>query len=234
MSIFKNSPPIVTDGLVLYLDAANTKSYPTTGTTWNDLLGTISGGTLINGPTFNSSNGGSIVFDGVDDNLETNFRPLFSYIDGNNFSLEIWFYLGSSSYSMGLTAMRNRQTGWVWAARSISGNIVFSWFSTGWVDLNSSPSQYIPPAQWNLGNLIYDTSTNKVKFYLNGYYIGELDAGTQWGTDGAPITIPRWDSNGAGYSNPQSCSKYSVYNRALTASEVLQNYNATKQRYNLT
>ena len=67
MAIFKNSPPIVTDGLVLYLDAANTKSYPTTGTTWNDLLGAISGGTLINGPTFNSANGGSIVFDGVDD-----------------------------------------------------------------------------------------------------------------------------------------------------------------------
>jgi hypothetical protein len=60
-------PNIVTDGLVLYLDAANQKSYPGTGTTWNDLSGNGNNGTLVNGPTFNSDNNGSIVFDGVDD-----------------------------------------------------------------------------------------------------------------------------------------------------------------------
>jgi hypothetical protein len=188
-------------------------------------------GSLINGVGFDKENGGSFTFDGVDDNLETNFRPSFSYADGNDFTLEIWFYLESSSHSMSLTAMRTQGFGWVWAARSISGNIVFSWYKgNGWVDLNSLPSHYIPPAQWNLGNLIYDSNTNKVKFYLNGYYIGELDAGTVF-SDTNSITIPRWDSNQSGYTNPQTFSKYSVYNRALTAEEVAQNYNATKQRY---
>jgi hypothetical protein len=62
---FNYSPKIIQDGLVLYLDAANTKSYPTTGTTWTDLSRSGNNGTLINGPTFNSGNGGSIVFDGV-------------------------------------------------------------------------------------------------------------------------------------------------------------------------
>jgi hypothetical protein len=66
MAVFKNSSPIVTDGLVLYLDAGNVKSYPTTGTTWTDLVG-VNNGVLTNGPTFNPSNGGSIVFDGTND-----------------------------------------------------------------------------------------------------------------------------------------------------------------------
>ena len=63
----KYSPKTVTDGLLLSFDAANTKSYPKSGTTWSDLSGNGNTGTLTNGPTFNSANGGSIVFDGVDD-----------------------------------------------------------------------------------------------------------------------------------------------------------------------
>ena len=58
---------IIDDGLVLYLDAANTKSYPGSGTTWTDLSGNGNNGTLENGVGYNSGNGGSLVFDGVDD-----------------------------------------------------------------------------------------------------------------------------------------------------------------------
>ena len=63
---FSYSPKIVTDGLVFAVDAANKKSYPGSGTTWTDLAGS-NDGTLTNGPTFDSGNGGSIVFDGSDD-----------------------------------------------------------------------------------------------------------------------------------------------------------------------
>ena len=63
----KYSPKIITNGLVLSLDAANNKSYPRSGTTWTDLSGNNNTGTLTNGPTFNAGNQGSIVFDGVDD-----------------------------------------------------------------------------------------------------------------------------------------------------------------------
>jgi hypothetical protein len=66
---FYYSPKIVTDGLVLYLDAGNQLSYPGSGTTWTDLSRSQTNGTLVNGPTFNTGSLGSIVFDGVDDFL---------------------------------------------------------------------------------------------------------------------------------------------------------------------
>ena len=62
-----HSPNIVTDVLVLCLDAANRRSYPGSGNSWLDLSGNGNNGTLTNGPTYSSANGGSLVFDGVDD-----------------------------------------------------------------------------------------------------------------------------------------------------------------------
>ena len=90
---FNYSPNIITDGLVLYLDAANTKSYPGSGTTWRDLSKSQLNGTLTNGPTFNSANGGSIVFDGTNDYVD-NIGDLssFSFIQNTNiFSVSFWF-----------------------------------------------------------------------------------------------------------------------------------------------
>ena len=63
MAVTYNIKKMVTDGLVLCLDAANTKSYPGSGTTWSDLIES-NNGTLVNGPTYSSADGGSIVFDG--------------------------------------------------------------------------------------------------------------------------------------------------------------------------
>lgn len=68
-------PPIVTNGLVLHLDAGDTASYPVTGTTWTDLSGNGNNGTLVNGVGYNSANGGSLVFDGVNDRVSTTFKP---------------------------------------------------------------------------------------------------------------------------------------------------------------
>lgn len=64
---YSNGPRIVTNGLVLYLDAGNSKSYPGSGTVWNDLSGNGNNGTLVNGPTYSGANKGSIVFDGAND-----------------------------------------------------------------------------------------------------------------------------------------------------------------------
>ena len=63
-----DGPRIPTSGLIFYLDAANTRSYPGSGTTWTDLSGNGNTGTLTNGPTYSSANGGQIVFDGSNDN----------------------------------------------------------------------------------------------------------------------------------------------------------------------
>ena len=71
-----HSPSIVLNGLVLALDAGNTKSYPGSGTTWTNLVGGGNNGTLVNGPTYSSANGGAIVFDGVDDYVQFTSTPV--------------------------------------------------------------------------------------------------------------------------------------------------------------
>ena len=83
----KYSPKIITNGLVLSLDAANNKSYPRSGTTWTDLSGNSNTGTLTNGPSFNDGNQGSIVFDGTDDYVNI---PYNSGLIPNNLTLSAW------------------------------------------------------------------------------------------------------------------------------------------------
>jgi hypothetical protein len=93
---FAHSPKIVTDGLVLSLDAGNTKSYPGTGTTWFDKSGFSNNGTLVNGPTFNTGSLGSIVFDGVDDYVTLPSSSNYSYGTAD-FSVDYWFNINSIS-----------------------------------------------------------------------------------------------------------------------------------------
>jgi len=85
-----HSPSIVMNGLVLCLDAGNTKSYPGSGTTWIDLSGNSNTGTLTNGPTYSSENGGSLVFDGIDDYVTTSLGTHTPYC------IDIWFYNNDS------------------------------------------------------------------------------------------------------------------------------------------
>jgi hypothetical protein len=87
MGGFANNAPIVTDGLVFYVDAGNGNSYPGSGTTWSDLVGG-NDGALTNGPTYDSGNGGSIVFDGVDDVVLVT-GDITNLI--NDYSVDIWW-----------------------------------------------------------------------------------------------------------------------------------------------
>jgi hypothetical protein len=89
---FNYSPKVVTDGLVLYLDAANPNSYVSGSTTWRDISRGGSNGTLINGPTYSSANGGSIVFDGTNDYV--NCGDILNY--SNNFSANCWVSVSTS------------------------------------------------------------------------------------------------------------------------------------------
>ena len=101
-----HSPSIVTNGLVLALDAANRKSYPGTGTTWTDISGNGNSGTLVNGPTYSSANGGSIVFDGTNDYVVTSTITNYK-------SLNMWVYLDSKSAYL-LDARNGSPSGYFW------------------------------------------------------------------------------------------------------------------------
>ena len=85
-----HSPSIITDSLILCLDAANTKSYPGSGATWTDLSGNGNNVTLTNGPTYSSVDGGSIVFDGTND-----YADFFAPNLGTTTTVEMWVKLGA-------------------------------------------------------------------------------------------------------------------------------------------
>ena len=85
---FRYSPKIITDGLVLFLDAANPKSFVSGSTTWNDLTTNFNNGTLVNDPTYSLTNSGNIVFDGTDDNIQLGNASKF--ISGSNITVDTW------------------------------------------------------------------------------------------------------------------------------------------------
>lgn len=211
-------PNIVRDGLVLYLDAVNQKSYPGSSTTWYDLSGNGNNGTLVNGPTFNSGNNGSIVFDGVDDECN---------IIG---SLGVY-----ANYTIGFWALRNAEN-----RMSISGrlNINFYWYgdnSWRYVHGGVGDEYYypknvgIPLGQWGYYCVVYDGSN--IKIYRQGIFQGQkATSGTADWSQGIKIGNWSYDRSHHWLGN---ISNIKFYNRALSDQEILQNYNATKGRFNL-
>jgi hypothetical protein len=231
MATSYGNPPIVTDGLVLCLDAANPLSYPGSGTTWNDLSGQGNSGTLINGPTFNSSNGGSLVFDGADDYARFN-SGLYGRI---SFSLEYWFYQNSiESFSQEMFTSDYTNSG----NTSNPGIEIYSsgttlYFRSNYNNGTRPATTTISAQVWNHVVAVC-TVDSSITLYLNGVegnsnipsnpYITWNNEPLNLGAiTGYSILIP--------FSGKISIGK--IYNRALSASEVLQNYEATKTRFGL-
>ena len=224
---FNYSPKIVTDGLVLYLDAANTRSYPGTGTTWSDLSRSGNNGSLINGPTFNSGNGGSIVFDGVNDYTSLNFINPFQE------TIIIWVKSNTATWN---------ENGWISSSRRQNGHIIHpnqGPAGVGFYILNSVAGftlvGTITPSSITLPNMycITTNGSNSHKIYLNGsLQTTNTTSITRTTTPSLQTYEIAKDDTVARYGNG---TYYNVlrYNRELSASEILQNYNATKTRFGL-
>jgi hypothetical protein len=221
---YNNGPKAVTDGLVLYLDAANKKSYPSSGTTWTDLSGNVNNGTLVNGPTFDGGNLGSIVFDGIDDVVNTSFTGIVS-----DLTVECWFN--------GTKTARNH----LW-------NFGFGGTSGHNLSCNFNDSGYDLWMYWDGGG------TNRVRYNIDGSFTdgtNKLITFTHTGTtnkvflNGSELTITEsggtqsfTNVNATGVFNLAAIVPFSgkiflttIYNRALTPQEILQNFNATRSRY---
>ena len=207
---------IVTQGLVLDLDAAKRDSYVGTGTAWNDISGNRNNGTLTNGPTFNSANGGSIVFDGTNDyiTLTNNSLPTQAY------TINCWIKSPSVipvvDYDM---IISTSQFYWYLA-------IAINRFR---IDNNSSGTFAFGPTV--IPNTIYNITITRSS-NIDTTYVNSVN----YGTVGNSVTlsgnweIGRWAYSPSHYWN-SNIYQVQLYNRALSASEVLQNYNATKTRY---
>ena len=248
-----HSPKIATSGLVLCLDAGNTKSYPGSGTTLADLSGVGNNGTLTNGPTFNSSGGGNISFDGTNDYCSLSGSGINV---GVNFTVQVWVRIRRFGGLVGGTTW-NRATiisnsypyssnqGFFISATSQSASFPFTatpgretffisigndqFFATASVgSLTSFVNSWV-----NLSVRV--NGATPIKLYINGAevssYAGQSNGPSSLSYNGGPCSLAV-RNNTEDWSDT-SISNFMLFNRALSDGEIAQNFNNLKGRFNL-
>jgi hypothetical protein len=222
---FGNGPRIVTDGLVLALDAADRNSYSGSGTTWQNLAGSNTG-SLTNGPTFSTESGGSIVLDGVNDYISLSQSiPLTSsftlrYVFKSNITASSTDYFRISQNSAQTTQNSMRLE---WNDRFITWNTSASLSAYSFL-FPLSPA-FSLQQKYNDFCFVVDGS-GIATIYNNGV------ACTPTGSVNGSFSIDFIGRAQSGYISSSIASIY-YYNRPLSASEILQNYNTQKSRFGL-
>jgi hypothetical protein len=196
---------------------------PGTGTIWTDFSNNGNSGTLTNGPTYSSANGGSLVFDGSNDYIQTPLSGTFPQI-----TFEFWGFFDDPNLNM---LLRNESAFGDWTSSRVH-------FGTRWTGSNAGMHfnvnavwQTTPPTNlrygWNHYVLVYDTVNNLKRVYLNNILSSShATNGNMVLGDfriGVAINLNQYYRG--------NISNFKVYNRALSAAEIQQNYNATKSRY---
>ena len=216
---FRRGPNIVTNGLVLYLDAANPKSYPGSGTAWDDLYRETTA-TLYNSPTYSD---GSIVFDGIDDYGQLPSNSNFAI--GANGAWSVWCkFTGSITTNHRLFCVNNNVS-------SLEGYIDSATGKLGMHGGNTLTASTVPLSNWV--NIVASYNSGTVKVYFNG--ISQSLTGTTTGfniTNSATLYIGKY-TLASGFRWRGNISTFSLYDRGLTDEEVLQNYNNIKSRFGL-
>jgi hypothetical protein len=232
MGTVTGGPNVITNGLVLNLDAANTKSYPGSGTIWTDLSRGGNNGTLVNGPTYNNANGGSIVFDGTDDTV--NIGPASKYLNTYH-TYEVWFKTSSIG--------ANTQSGILGISFGLTINIlddgsvnylVYSNEASGYIIAVATTGVNFLNDKWY--HLVCTRGPSTYEIYVNGVLNKTGGNGGSW--TGTNI----WAAMDAQIgNNPNNVSLLylgniaivKIYNKYTSATEVLQNFNATRARFGI-
>lgn len=231
---FNFSPKTVTDGLLMYLDAGNTKSYAN-GATWSNIGKNGIDGSLLNGATFSSANNGSIVFDAVDDAVRIGVGNNWFPIPTSALTIEAWVkspglvsgsaYNGIISLTYGLTL-----------SLISSGYVFFRVYDSSLLVINSLSSTGVNcyDGKWHHIVVTNDGSTSAI--YIDGVfnistpYSFYGDTNPSWYSNTSICRIGEEVNNSNRFFNG-NISIVKVYEKALSATEVLQNFNATKSRY---
>ena len=246
MSAFAG-PEISNEGLVLYFDAANPKSYPGSGTVWTDLSASGNTGTLLAGPTYNSSNSGFLTFDGIDEYVST---PL-TYQNANAYTMSTWIRTSVAQRS-GLIGFRRTYTAvdWWQSQIYIAGD-----------NLAQTTGSFLNIDEFNLTgttfrarrNIFYQTSVttgNWINIAITSNNVGVTlyINGVQAAQDNTTPTPIRYDATTflvaaagnwpsttplAGYYFNGNMSTVSFYTRSLSAAEITQNFTALRSRYGI-
>jgi len=244
-------PTIVRENLVLHLDAANTKSYVSGSTTWTDLSGNNNSGSLVNGPTFSSANNGSIVFNGSTNHVNcgnsSNTRT-FSQI-----TLNTWVkfsgldYVGSTGNLVGFMgkgapdgAPPTPNNGFFFTYDNRSNNSSFTYtcfgntaggFAGGGNNFSNKSYIFANAVWYNITVTVNSSSIGSL--FINGVQLGASNtfSGLNISNTVNDFYVGRIEF--AGYNFNGNIANSQVYNRALTATEISQNFNATKGRFGL-
>jgi hypothetical protein len=214
---------IVTDGLVLNIDAGFVGSYPTTGTTGYDLSGNSNNGTLTNGPTFNSANSGSIVFDGVDDSIQLGKTAAQLGFANASFSVSIWFNSSNTGNDSPLFSTNGGGAN-TWLHYNLRGGFLHMGFYGNDVNGGSVSNNVTYCATF-----IYDISGSGTQsIYRNDVLVASTP-------NHAALQSLNTFQIGGVYGGAYVGKIYQVlaYNKALSSTEVLQNFNAQKGRFGL-
>jgi hypothetical protein len=227
---WKYVPPISETGLVLRLDAAEPISYPGSGTTWSDLSGNGNVGTLINGVGYNSINGGSFAFDGVDDLV---IIPENNLLNTQRVSVEVWAKTNAISQNGFWFEKGNINTQYSLFQQGTTiiwrGN-----FGAGFVDfITLTTASFINTSNWF--HIVATFISGQQFVYINGVLVGSNTlAGTlATNTNGCSIGAYGGFNGARAYYYNGSIASVSVYNRALTPLEISQNFNAIRGRYGI-
>lgn len=246
---------IVTSGLVLYLDAGNIVSYPQTGTAWYDISGNNQNFTLYNSPTFSNSNGGEILFSNSNDYARITNSTSIDLLASNG-TIEVWFRTisstlggtyarlisfsdasGTGSDSSSTQGLNRDYDNYLCLVKNNTAESLGLWYK-------NNPSAFGPATLVNTNTYFHSViswSTNgslmTFTFYLNGVSTNTSTV-TQSAYSSNASTITIGQNCAGALTNPyenSSCafSSLKLYNRALTAQEVSQNYNAQKSRFGL-
>ncbi len=220
---------IVTDGLVLALNAADRNSYPGSGTTWIDITGRGSNLTLYNGPTFSSSNGGTLVFDAVDDyarvsspniTLGTSARTLMGWFKATTSVYGCIFGFGNSPSTSTYGSFE------LWNyADPLSIHFAGGSISSGF-NLSTNTNK------WIMVVMTFDGTTAIISITCDGVvYTGSSTVPLNTSTGNFSVNKSAYGSEGGGLAG--SWASILTYNRVLSSAEVTQNYNAIKSRLGL-
>ena len=218
------NPKIVTDGLVLALDAGNTKSYPGSGTTWKDLSGNSNNGTLTNGPTYSSADGGYLNFDGTNDYVDVS-----GSIPVSAATFLAWVRLdGDQSHFTGVIFSRSPASGMNFY--STSEQIAYHWNNAS-NTYNWQSGLIVPTQEWCMISVNVNSSSATAYLCRSSGITSATNTVSHSSITLDAINVGRDSSSGRDLDGRMSVAM--IYNRALTAAEVAQNYNALKGRFGI-
>jgi hypothetical protein len=230
IGIIDSGQKIITDGLVLSLDAAQLRSYPGTGTTWTDLSGNGNNGTITNGPTFNSSNGGSIVFDGTDDYVDIGGPSSLNNIYATH---EVWVKYDRIPHTLNeqIISRTNTNVGTFNIGKSLTTSRIFANMRDSTNTLTQLSSSNAISSDWNQLAITYN-GTDFI-LYINATQSAIATVASQTLNTGGTLSINLGRNTNNAAITKGNLAIARVYNRGLSDSEILQNYNAQKSRFGL-